>query len=82
MAGKLELYNDKSGKFGFRLKASNGQVIATGEAYETKASALNGIESVKKKRGGRDHGRPDRLTPRPWAPAADPDRMATTMGRR
>ncbi len=39
---------DKSGKFRFRLKASNGQVVATGEAYETKAAALNGIESVKK----------------------------------
>ncbi len=48
MAGKFELYKDKSGKFRFRLKASNGQVIATGESYETKASALNGIESVKK----------------------------------
>jgi len=34
MAGKFELYMDKSGKFRFRLKASNGQVIATGEAYE------------------------------------------------
>ena len=44
MAGKFELYKDKSGKFRFRLKASNGQVIATGEAYETKASALNGID--------------------------------------
>ena len=48
MAGKFELYKDKAGKFRFRLKASNGQVIATGEAYETKASALNGIESVRK----------------------------------
>lgn len=52
MAGKFELYQDKSGKFRFRLKASNGQVIATGEAYETKASALNGIESVKKNSSG------------------------------
>jgi len=52
MAGKFELYNDKAGKFRFRLKASNGQVIATGEAYETKASALNGIESVKKSSAG------------------------------
>ena len=52
MAGKFELYKDKSGKFRFRLKASNGQVIATGEAYETKASALNGIESVKKNSPG------------------------------
>lgn len=51
MAGKFELYKDAAGKFRFRLKASNGQVIATGEAYETKASALNGIESVRKNAG-------------------------------
>ena len=48
MAGKFELYTDRSGKFGFRLKASNGQIIASSEAYNSKASALNGIESVKK----------------------------------
>lgn len=52
MAGKFELYKDKSGKFRFRLKAGNGQVIATGEAYESKASALNGIESVRKNASG------------------------------
>ena len=28
------------------LKASNGQVVATGEAYETKAAAKKGCESV------------------------------------
>lgn len=48
MAGKFELYTDKAGKFRFRLKASNGQVIAVGEDYESKASALKGIESVRK----------------------------------
>lgn len=47
MAGKFELYKDNGGKFRFRLKAGNGQIIAVGEAYESKASALNGIESVK-----------------------------------
>lgn len=51
MAGQFELYKDTAGKYRFRLKASNGQVIATGEAYETKASALNGIESVRKNAG-------------------------------
>jgi uncharacterized protein YegP (UPF0339 family) len=48
MAGKFELYTDAAGKYRFRLKAANGQIIAVGEAYESKASALNGIESVKK----------------------------------
>ena len=49
---KFEVFKDSKGEFRFRLKASNGQVIATGEAYDTKASALNGIESVRKNAGG------------------------------
>ena len=44
---KFEVYEDKGGEFRFRLKATNGQVIATGEGYKAKASCLNGIESVK-----------------------------------
>jgi len=44
----FEWYKDKSGKFRFRLKAPNGEVTATGEAYETKQGCVNGIESVKK----------------------------------
>jgi uncharacterized protein YegP (UPF0339 family) len=49
MAGKFELYKDKAGKFRFRLKASNGQIIATSsEAYESKAAAQNGIDSIKR----------------------------------
>ena len=43
----FEVYQDKAGEFRFRLKATNGQVIATGEGYKAKASCLNGIESVK-----------------------------------
>jgi uncharacterized protein YegP (UPF0339 family) len=31
MAGKFEVYKDRAGKFRFRLKASNGQVVATGD---------------------------------------------------
>ena len=50
MAGKFELYKD-AGKFRFRLKASNGQIIATGEAYESRASAPKGTESVRKNAG-------------------------------
>lgn len=48
MAGKLELYEDRAGKWRFRLKAGNGQVIATGEAYESKSAAQNGIEPIKR----------------------------------
>ncbi len=48
VAGKFEVYQDRAGKFRFRLKASNGQVVATGEAYESKANALKGCESVQR----------------------------------
>ena len=45
---KFEVYTDKSGEFRFRLKATNGQVIAVSEGYTTIANCLNGVESVKK----------------------------------
>jgi len=48
MAGKFEVYADKAGKYRFRLKAGNGEVIAQSEAYESKDGCLNGIESIKK----------------------------------
>ncbi|WP_026538716.1 YegP family protein [Arthrobacter sp. 9MFCol3.1] len=51
MAGKFEVYKDKSGGFRFRLKAGNGETIASLESYKTKASALGGNESVKKNAG-------------------------------
>ncbi len=45
---KFEIYKDKAGEFRFRLKATNGQIIAIGEGYKAMASCKNGIESVKK----------------------------------
>ncbi len=48
MAGKFEVYKDKKGEFRFRLKAGNGEIIATSEGYTSKQGCLNGIESVKK----------------------------------
>ncbi len=48
MAAKFEWYEDKNHKFRFRLKAGNGEVIAVSEAYNSKDSCMNGIESVKK----------------------------------
>lgn len=51
MAGKFELYKDKAGEFRFRLKAGNGENVGKSEGYKSKASALNGIESVQKNAG-------------------------------
>jgi uncharacterized protein YegP (UPF0339 family) len=44
----FEWYKDKAGKFRFRLKAANGEVIAVSESYSSKEGCVNGIESVKK----------------------------------
>ncbi len=45
---KFEIYTDKAGKFRFRLKARNGQIIAVSEGYTAMAGCLNGVESVRK----------------------------------
>ena len=45
---KYELYQDKSGEYRFRLKASNGEIIAASQGYTSKQSCKNGIESVAK----------------------------------
>ena len=45
---KFEVYTDKAGEFRFRLKARNGEIIATGEGYKAKKSCLNGIDSIKR----------------------------------
>ena len=45
---KFEIYKDKAGEFRFRLKATNGQIIAVSEGYTRMESCVNGIESVKR----------------------------------
>ena len=47
MAAKFDVYKDSNGQFRFRLKAANGEIIATSEAYTAKSGCMNGIESVK-----------------------------------
>jgi uncharacterized protein len=59
MAGKFELKKSKNDKFYFSLLAGNGQTILQSEMYESKASAQNGIESVKK--NAKDDARYGRL---------------------
>lgn len=58
MAGKFELFKDKAGEFRFRLKAGNGETILASEGYKQRASAMNGIASVKK--NASDDGRFER----------------------
>lgn len=46
--GKFEVYSDKAGKYRFRLKAPNGEIIVVSESYNSKAACINGVDSVKK----------------------------------
>jgi len=48
MDERFESFTDKAGKYRFRLKAANGQVIGSSEGYESEASCKAGIESVKR----------------------------------
>lgn len=43
---KIELYEDRSGLFRFRLRSRNGAVIAVSESYQSRTMCLAGIHSV------------------------------------
>lgn len=51
MSPKFQVYKDVSGKFRFRLRADDDQIVAVGEAYEQHTSCLNGIKSIQKNCG-------------------------------
>jgi uncharacterized protein YegP (UPF0339 family) len=59
VAAKFELYKSSNGEYRWRLKSSNGQVIATsGEGYTSKDGANNGIDAVKRDAGRGAHRGP------------------------
>ena len=44
----FEVYKDVKGEFRWRLKATNGELIAnSGEGYKAKADCLHGIDLIK-----------------------------------
>ena len=76
MAGKFEVYEDKSGGFRFSLKAGNGETIATSESYKTKAAALKGSNPCDRAPRGRSTTSP--RSSRDLRRAAQPSRMNRT----
>ena len=48
MPGKFVLKKGESGKFRWNLVGTNGRIVATSEAYGTKASAMKGIDAVRR----------------------------------
>jgi hypothetical protein len=48
MGATFELYEDRGGKYRWRLVHDNGNIIAdSGEGYATRQKARQGIESVR-----------------------------------
>jgi uncharacterized protein YegP (UPF0339 family) len=52
MPGKFVVKKGPTGKFRFSLLSTNGQVVASSEAYETKRAALAGVASVQRLAAG------------------------------
>lgn len=49
---KFEIYKDKAGEFRFRIRATNGNILASSEGYKAKASAQNAIDRIKSDAAG------------------------------
>jgi len=48
MAGSFVIEKGTADKFRFNLRAGNNEIILSSETYEAKASAMAGVESVRK----------------------------------
>ena len=44
----FETYKDTAGKHRFRLKAANGEIVATGEDYENRSDMIDTINAIKR----------------------------------
>jgi uncharacterized protein YegP (UPF0339 family) len=52
---KFEVYADAAGKYRWRLKASNGEIVASsGESFASKANAERAARNVKDNAGKAD----------------------------
>ena len=48
MPGKFVVKKGPTGKFRFSLVSTNGQIVVSSQAYETKRAAMGGVASVQK----------------------------------
>jgi uncharacterized protein YegP (UPF0339 family) len=78
MPGKFVVKKGSTGKFRFSLLSTNGQIVATSEAYNSKASAMGGIRSVKSLAA--DAAIEDQTT-KEWA-AGEDDRKAAAAAKK
>jgi len=73
MPGKFVVKKGSTGKFRFSLLSTNGQIVATSEAYNSKASAMGGIRSVKSLAADAEI---EDQTTKEWAAGEDARRVA------
>lgn len=78
MAGKFVVKKGTTGKFRFNLCSTNGQIVATSEAYNSKAACMNGVKSVQTLAAG---AVVEDTTTKEWA-AADAARKDATKARK
>lgn len=73
MPGKFVVKKGSTGKFRFSLLSTNGQVVASSEAYNSKASCMKGIKAVQSLAGGAEV---EDQTTRQWAKAEEARKSA------
>ena len=78
MPGKFVVKKGSTGKFRFSLLSTNGQIVATSEAYNSKASAMNGIKAVRNLAGDAEV---EDQTTKAWA-AGEADRKTAATAKK
>ena len=48
MAGRFVVVRDGDDEYRFRIESEDGQLMATGEPYTSKSSAMKGVEAIKR----------------------------------
>jgi uncharacterized protein YegP (UPF0339 family) len=61
--GKFEIYKDRNGEYRFRFRGSNGQIVAEGSSYPTKAYAKRAVAAVLAAAAGVNAGEPRGIRP-------------------
>jgi uncharacterized protein YegP (UPF0339 family) len=47
MTPHFEVYKDVQGKWRWRLRAGNGEIVAQSEAYSSRGAALKGVDATR-----------------------------------
>ena len=78
MPGKFVVKKGSTGKFRFSLVSTNGQIVATSEAYNSKASCMNGVRAVRSLAADAEV---EDQTTKEWA-AGEPARKAAAAAKK